>query len=181
MVFALGIGWWGAVLLALATLTTNFVNIYMSALAFKSLRPDARDATAVWLIGGIGAALGLLSNAWIEQFAGFTLLLAGCVRADRRDSAGALLHPPRSRCTFRISTTAGGPYGARRGWSLAGTAAWTIGAMVFYLTQSIRELAPEPGRVDCRVHRAGARPTASGQTDGKSQTPTYVGNCSCAP
>ena len=75
MVFAIGIGWWGAVLLALATLTTNFVNIYMSALAFKSLRPQARDATAVWLIGGVGAALGLLSNAWIEQFAGLTLLL----------------------------------------------------------------------------------------------------------
>ena len=37
--FAVGIGWWGAALLALATLTTNFVNIYMSALALKSLRP----------------------------------------------------------------------------------------------------------------------------------------------
>ena len=39
MVYAVGIGWWGAVLLTVATLTTNFVNIYMSALAFKSLRP----------------------------------------------------------------------------------------------------------------------------------------------
>ena len=42
MVAAVGIGWWGAVLLALATLTTNFVNIYMSALAFKSLLPSDR-------------------------------------------------------------------------------------------------------------------------------------------
>ena len=39
MVFSLGLGWWGATLLALAALTTNFVNIYMSALALKSLRP----------------------------------------------------------------------------------------------------------------------------------------------
>jgi hypothetical protein len=39
MVYALQLGWWGATLLALAALTTNFVNIYMSALALKSLRP----------------------------------------------------------------------------------------------------------------------------------------------
>jgi len=43
----------------------------------QELRPSIGDGTAVWLIGGIGAALGLLSNTWIEQFAGLTLLLAG--------------------------------------------------------------------------------------------------------
>jgi purine-cytosine permease-like protein len=141
MVFALGIGWWGAVLLALATLTTNFVNIYMSALAFKSLRPEARDAAAVWLIGGVGAALGLLSNAWIEQFAGLTLLLAGAFVPIggillahyfvlRRDVHVPDLYDPN------------GPYTARRGRSVAGTAAWAVGALVFYLAQSIGSSLP---------------------------------------
>ena len=46
MVFAVGLGWWGAVLITLATLTTNFVNIYMSALAFKSLFPAATDRSS---------------------------------------------------------------------------------------------------------------------------------------
>ena len=64
-------------LLTLATLTTNFVNIYMSSLALKSLRPSLGDRTIVWLIGGIGAALGLLSTEWLDRFAAFTLLLAG--------------------------------------------------------------------------------------------------------
>jgi len=141
MVFALGIGWWGAVLLALATLTTNFVNIYMSALAFKSLRPESRDTTAVWLIGGIGAALGLMSNAWIEQFAGLTLLLAGAFVP----IGGILLaHYFVLRRPVHVPDLydPSGPYTARRGWSLAGTAAWGIGAIVFYLAQSIGSSLP---------------------------------------
>jgi NCS1 family nucleobase:cation symporter-1 len=141
MVYALGIGWWGAVLLALATLTTNFVNIYMSALAFKSLRPSVRDETAIWLIGGVGAALGLLSSRWLDSFAAFTLLLAGLLvpiggillaryfvmRADVRVDD---LYDPQ------------GPFSARRGWSIAGTAAWVAGAAVFYAAQSIGGTLP---------------------------------------
>ena len=141
MVFALGVGWWGAVLLALATLTTNFVNIYMSALALKSLRPETRDAAAVWVIGGVGAALGLLSNAWIEQFAGLTLLLAGAfvpiggILLAHYFVLGQQVHVP-------DLYDARGPYTARRGWSIAGTAAWAIGALVFYLAQSIGSALP---------------------------------------
>ena len=30
-----------------------------------------------------------------------------------------------------------GPYGVNRGWSIAGTAAWTAGAAMFYAAQSI--------------------------------------------
>ena len=87
----LGLGWWGAVLLTLATLTTNFVNIYMSALAFKSLRPARVGQAGIWLIGGVGAALGLLSTRWLDGFATFTLLLAGLLVPDRRHPAGPLL------------------------------------------------------------------------------------------
>ena len=59
MLAAAGVGGLGAVLLALATLSTNFVNIYMSALAWKSLVPSAKDRASVWAIGGIGALLSL--------------------------------------------------------------------------------------------------------------------------
>jgi NCS1 family nucleobase:cation symporter-1 len=62
-------------LLALATITTNFVNIYLSALAWKSLFPGARDGASVWFIGGVGAALGVFSGAWLDRYADFVLLL----------------------------------------------------------------------------------------------------------
>jgi NCS1 family nucleobase:cation symporter-1 len=71
------VGWsaLGAPLLALATLTTNFVNIYTSALAWKSLRPDASSLRSVWTIGAAGAALSVLSRAWLDRYAEFMLVL----------------------------------------------------------------------------------------------------------
>src|SRR5512140_2174753 len=73
MLAAAGLGGLGAVLLALATLTTNFVNIYMSALAWKSLVPAARDRASIWTIGVVGALL----SGWLERYADFMLLLGG--------------------------------------------------------------------------------------------------------
>ncbi len=63
MIFALNLGIWGALLVMTATLTTNFVNIYMSALALKSLRPGLSDRAGVWFIGVVGATLSILSTA----------------------------------------------------------------------------------------------------------------------
>ena len=136
MVFALNLGWWGAVLLSLATLTTNFVNIYMSALAFKSLRPAVPDAWAVWLIGGVGAALGLLSNVWIEQFAGLTLLLAGAFVPIGGILLAHYLVLGRAVVVADLYDSQG-PYAARWGWSVPGTVAWAAGAVVFYVAQPI--------------------------------------------
>ena len=141
MVFTLGLGWWGATLLALAALTTNFVNIYMSALALKSLRPSMGDGAAVWLIGGIGAVLGLMSTGWLEQFASFTLVLAGALVPIggillahyfvlRRPVHVPDLYDPR------------GPYAARWGWSIAGAAAWMAGAAVFVAAGGIGGTLP---------------------------------------
>jgi nucleobase:cation symporter-1, NCS1 family len=141
MVYAVGIGWWGAVLLALATLTTNFVNIYMSALAFKSLRPTVPDEAGIWLIGGIGAALGLLSARWLDSFATFTLLLAGLLVP----IGGILLaryFVLRGEVRVEDLYDPRGPYAVRRGWSIAGTAAWLVGAAVFYGAQSIGGTLP---------------------------------------
>ena len=44
MLAAAGVGWWTAVLVALATVTTNFVNIYLSSLAWRTPRAADRPA-----------------------------------------------------------------------------------------------------------------------------------------
>ena len=137
----LGLGWWGATLLALAALTTNFVNIYMSALALKSLRPRLGDGAVIWLIGGIGAALGLLSTAWLDRFASFTLLLAGALVP----IGGILLaHYFVLRRPVRVADLYDetGPYASHRGWSIAGISAWVVGAAVFYAAGSIGATLP---------------------------------------
>jgi purine-cytosine permease-like protein len=142
MVEALGLGWWGAILIVLATLTTNFVNIYMSALALKSLRPATADRTAIWMIGGIGAAISVLSSTWLDQMANFTLLLAGVfvpvggvllahfVFRRRSDSASALYFGPD-----------GEPPSVGL-WSAAGMSAWVAGAIAFYTLQPLGGVAP---------------------------------------
>ena len=138
MVTALNLGVWGAVLVVLAALTTNFVNIYMSALALKSLRPGLGGPAGVWIIGGIGAALGLLSLGWLERFASFTLVL------------GALLVPIGGLLLahfFVLRTPTHvpdlyAPTPLRRGWSGPGLAAWIAGAVVFQLSGHIGATLP---------------------------------------
>ena len=48
----------GAVLITLATVTTNFVNIYLSSLAWRSVMPAVPERAAVWMVGLVGTALG---------------------------------------------------------------------------------------------------------------------------
>jgi purine-cytosine permease-like protein len=97
MLSAVHLGAAGAVLLALATLTTNFVNIYLSALAWKSLLPKAGQALTIWSIGVIGAGLSL-SRIWLDRYADFMLLL-GALLVRRRRPHRALLprRPPHRR------------------------------------------------------------------------------------
>lgn len=59
-----------AVLIVLATVTTNFVNIYLSSLAWRSVVPAVKDNAAVWSVGLIGTVLGL-TGGWLDRFAGF--------------------------------------------------------------------------------------------------------------
>ena len=60
-----------AVLIVLATVTTNFVNIYLSSLAWRSVMPAVPERAAVWIVGLVGTALGAASGAWLDRFAGF--------------------------------------------------------------------------------------------------------------
>ena len=141
MIAALGIGWWGALLISLATLTTNFVNIYMSALALKSVRATIGDQTSVWLIGGVGAALSLLSTVWITRFADFTIVLAGLLVP----VGGVLLaHNFVLRRVVVVEDLYDrrGRYGQQGGWSIAGLAAWIAGAIVFYASTAIGGVLP---------------------------------------
>ena len=165
MVFALGLGWWGGTLLLLGTLTTNFVNIYMSALALKSLRPDTGNAGAVWLIGGVGAALSVLNSVWIEQFANFIGLLAGLFVPIgglliahflilKRTHAAADLYPGPNRAAPRVGL-----------WSVGGMTAWIAGAAVFYLAAPIGGTLPSL-TVSVLIYLAAAR-VAAGPTRSK--------------
>ena len=75
MLAAAGVGWWAALLVVLATVTTNFVNIYLSSLAWRTLSPRSTGRGSVWVIGLIGTALGLISSDWLTRFADLMVLL----------------------------------------------------------------------------------------------------------
>lgn len=69
MLASIGQGWWAAAMIVLASVTTNFVNIYMSSLAWRTIRKQTPGAVAVWSIGLIGTGLGLISSVWLTRFA----------------------------------------------------------------------------------------------------------------
>jgi nucleobase:cation symporter-1, NCS1 family len=141
MVQAIGLGWWGALFVMMATLTTNFVNIYMSALALKSLRPSTPDAAGVWLIGGVGAALSVLSTAWLNRFADFTLLLAGLLVPIGGILLAHFFLLARQVQVEDLYNTAG-KYGRAGGWSTAGAVAWVAGAAAFYVASPVGGTLP---------------------------------------
>jgi purine-cytosine permease-like protein len=70
MLAAADVGMAAALLIVLATVTTNFVNIYLSSLAWRSVMPAVHGGTAVWVVGLIGTGLGL-AGGWLDRFAGF--------------------------------------------------------------------------------------------------------------
>ena len=141
MVAVTGFGRWGAVLVALATLTTNFVNIYMSALAWKSLRPQTRDQAAIWTIGLVGTLLSLAGGVWLERFADFMLLIGGTLVP-----IGGILFAQfvllRREPVVEDLYRDPGPYTAGGGWLPAGCVAWAAGAVTYYLTASIGATLP---------------------------------------
>lgn len=142
MVHDLGLGWWGGILIVLAALTTNFVNIYMSALALKSLRPATGDRSAIWIIGGIGAAVSVLSSAWLDQLANFTLILAGLfVPVGGILLAHFVLRRANGSVDALYPAADGTPATIGR-WSVAGMSAWMAGSVVFYLAQATGGVAP---------------------------------------
>ena len=137
MLAGAGVGWWTAALVALATVTTNFVNIYLSSLAWRSLVPRASSGGSVWAIGLIGTALGLVSSAWLLRFADLMLLLgsvlvpvggvflAHFVVLRRPVDVEAVYDPARLKA-----------------FSAAGMTAWIAGAAVYRLAAPIGATLP---------------------------------------
>ena len=140
MLGAVGLGAWGAVLLTLGTLTTNFVNIYLSALAWKSLFSRATDRVTVWTIGLVGAALSLL-RGWLDRYADFMLLLGGLLVP-----VGGILiahffivrRPTNVPDLYdELGTTM-----RHRGFSIPGLAAWIAGSAVYFAAGAIGGTLP---------------------------------------
>ena len=137
MLAAAGVAWWTALLVALATVTTNFVNIYLSSLAWRTLSPRSSGAGTVWTIGLIGTALGLVSSVWLTQFAelmtwiGSILVPVGGV---------FLAHFVILRRPIAIDTL----YDATRlpAFSTAGIAAWALGFAAYKLAAPIGATLP---------------------------------------
>jgi purine-cytosine permease-like protein len=173
MVTRLGLGVWGGVLVVLATLTTNFVNIYMSALALKSLRPSTGDRSAIWIIGGIGAAISVLSSTWLDQMANFTVLLAGVFVP-----VGGLLLAHFAVASDGTATDAlyfrpNGEPPAVGLWCLRGLVAWGAGAFVFYVAQPIGGTLPSL-LVSLTLY-LGLRKAGFGTRDGTRYNPSRSG------
>jgi NCS1 family nucleobase:cation symporter-1 len=131
MMQAVGLGAGGAVLLTIATVTTNFVNIYMSSLAWKSLAPDANDALIVWSIGLVGTALSALPDVWLAQYTNFMVVLGGLlvpiggVLVAHYYLAGTRRKAPVTSALYDQA----GPFG---GVSTAGLTAWIAAAIVYF-------------------------------------------------
>ncbi|PYQ96454.1 MAG: hypothetical protein DMF96_18370 [Acidobacteria bacterium] len=141
MLDALGLGTAGAVLLALATVTTNFVNIYMSSLAWKSLTPRAGDAAVIWSIGITGTALGAVPGVWLEQFTNFMVIL-GAFLVPVGGVLVAHYYVRPVRVNEALIAELYDETGAFRGVSIAGVGAWAAGAAAFFAAGSIGGTIP---------------------------------------
>jgi purine-cytosine permease-like protein len=134
---AAGVGWWTAVMVALATVTTNFVNIYLSSLAWRTLSQRSTGAGTVWTIGLIGTALGLVSSGWLTRFAELMTLI------------GSILVPVGGVflahfVILRRPVDIDALYDSTRlpRFSLAGVAAWGLGFAVYKIAGPIGATLP---------------------------------------
>jgi len=137
MLASLGQGWWTAALITLASVTTNFVNIYMSSLAWKTISKNVSSSVAVWTIGIIGTVLGLISSVWLTRFADLMVLL------------GSVLVPVGGVflahfVVLRRPIDLDAIYDAARlrAFNVAGIAAWLAGFIVYKLAASIGATLP---------------------------------------
>ncbi len=128
MLASADVGLLAAVLITLATVTTNFVNIYLSSLAWRSVMPSVPADVAVWTVGLVGTALGAAAGAWLDRFAAF-MTLVGSVLVP---VGGVLIaHFVIARRATRVAELydARGPLGGLRG---PGLTAWTGGIITYY-------------------------------------------------
>jgi NCS1 family nucleobase:cation symporter-1 len=141
MLSGVGLGAAGAMLLTIATLTTNFVNIYMSSLAWKSLFPRTHDGAVVWSIGLIGTALSAVPGVWLEQYTNFMMLL-GAVLVPVGGVLVAHYYFGRDPMDESLVGELYDGAGRFRGVNVAGLLAWAAGGIVFFAAGSIGGTVP---------------------------------------
>ena len=122
MVIALGLPAAALVAIALSTLTTNFVNIFLSALALRTLWPRVGPRAAVIGLGAIGTALGVLRSDLLDSFAAFMGLLATLLLPI---VAVALVH------FYLPAPATASAEGAEPGVRLPALGAWLAGALTY--------------------------------------------------
>lgn len=115
-----------ALLITLATLTTNFVNVYLSSLAWRSVMPAVPDRMAVWIVGLVGTALGL-TGGWLDRFAGFMTVVGSVLVPVGGVLVAHFLVRPRPIDVAALYDARGSHAGVR--W--AGVVAWIAGIAVY--------------------------------------------------
>lgn len=141
MLRALDLGISGAVLMTVATVTTNFVNIYMSSLALRSLFPRVGAQATVWSTGLVGAALSLFSAAWLDRYASMMLVLGGILVPVGGILLARFYLVKRPVAVESLYEEARG--GQRvAGFDLAGLTAWVAGGATYYAAGSIGGTLP---------------------------------------
>jgi purine-cytosine permease-like protein len=135
MISALRLPVAGALLMALGTLTTNFVNIYLSALAWKSLVPRTSAAVSIWSIGLVGSLLSLFSGTWLDRYADLMLVLGGLLVP----VGGILL----ARFFWmRDAVDVDSLYDAPPAVEVPALVAWALGAAAYYAASSLGGTLP---------------------------------------
>jgi nucleobase:cation symporter-1, NCS1 family len=137
MLAAAGVGWWTAVLITLASVTTNFVNIYLSSLAWRTLAPRSSSAGSVWTIGLIGTALGMISSGWLTRFAELMVLLGSILVPVGGVFLAHFVVLKRPVDVARVYDPASLP-----AINIAGVAAWAAGFIVYKLAAPIGATLP---------------------------------------
>jgi purine-cytosine permease-like protein len=124
--------------------TTNFVNIYMSSLAWKSLAPGTSDASVIWTVGLIGTVASAVPGIWLEQYTNFMVLMGALLLP----IGGILIahyylrpQPPADTLVSDIYE----PSGPFTGFSTAGLAAWIAGSAAYFASEAIGGTLPALG------------------------------------
>jgi NCS1 family nucleobase:cation symporter-1 len=133
-------------LMAFSTITTNFVNLYISALAVRNLWHRAPPRPTVLAIGIVGTLVGLLSPHLLDGYAAFM----GWIGTGFLPIAAItivhffVLHPARDRRGVRMVPAILGAGAARaiRPWSAPAIIAWLAGVATY---QAMARFAPEWG------------------------------------
>jgi purine-cytosine permease-like protein len=140
MLAAANVGWWTAALVALATVTTNFVNIYLSSLAWRTLSPRSTGAGTVWTIGIVGTLLGLISSVWLTRFAELMMWLGAILVP-----VGGVFLAHFVLMRKRVDVDAVYSIDALPSFNVAGMAAWIAGFAVYKLAAPVGATLPALG------------------------------------